>query len=154
MNADKIAKNRLNSLLVVFVLINIIGDIGNIIAWYVSPSMQSSIIGGNIGGVEFKGGYLFGVAGANATLAIGSAILAIVSVVYIVSLAGLLKKQKWGPQVVIAISIINRVIAVFLFEFSAAFAFWAIWTVILVAVSYLDYRKLAAPAPLPTQAQM
>ncbi len=139
---EKASSNRINRILMFFVAVNIIGDIGNIIAWYVSPDMQSSIIGGNIGGVEFNGGLIFSVAGATATWAIGTAVLAIAAVVYAVALRGLKKKQKSAALLVIVISIVNRVIAAFLFEFSAAFAFWAVWTAILVVTAYLDMRKL------------
>jgi len=45
---------------------------------------------------------------------------------------------------VIAISVVNRVFAIILYQFSFAFIFWAIWTIILVAVSYLDWQKMKA----------
>jgi len=51
------------------VLLNIIADIGNIIFWYASPSSQGSLLGGNIGGIEFTGGYIAQVAGDQAALA-------------------------------------------------------------------------------------
>jgi hypothetical protein len=55
----------------------------------------------------------------------------------------LLKNQSWALLLVIGVSLINRVIAYFLYQFSEAFYFWAVWTVILVIFAYLDYRRLS-----------
>ena len=45
---------------------------------------------------------------------------------------------------IMGVSIVNRVIALFIFAISVAFALWAVWTVILVVVAYLDWRKMKA----------
>jgi hypothetical protein len=144
MTSQKENRNRINTFLVVLVLINIIGDIGNIIFWYAEPSSRGSLIGGNIGGIEFKGGYIAVTAGADAAVIAGTTILTIVSIIYVVGLYGLLKRRTWAPLLVIAISIANRAMALLLFELNEAFAFFSVWTVILVVVAYLDYRKLSA----------
>ena len=89
-NTKTTNKNRINTILIVFVLFNILADIGNIIFWHASPSSQGSLLGGNIGGIEFKGGYIASVAGAQAALAAGTIILAVVSIVYVAALLGLL----------------------------------------------------------------
>jgi hypothetical protein len=152
MNTQTLGKNRINTLLVLFVLINIIGDIGNVAFWHANPSSQGSIVPGTMGGTATNGGYLYGLTkDAGMTLAIGSTILTIIAVVYAVALFGLLRKQKWGALVVIGISIVNRVFAVFLYEVSVAFAFWGVWTVILVVVAYLDWRKLPANKSPPAK---
>jgi len=56
----------------------------------------------------------------------------------------LIKRRTWAPLLVIAISVANRALAAVMFEVNEAFAFFAVWTVILVVVAYLDYRKLSA----------
>ncbi len=124
----------IHNILVLFVLVNIIGDIGNIILWYAIPDSQGSLLGG----------YIASAAGTENALLAGSIVLAVVAVVYIAALFGLLKKQLWAPPLVIAISIANRALALVLYEISFAFAFWAIWTVILVVLATLDYRKMKA----------
>ena len=124
----------IHKILIVFVLINIIGDIGNVIFWWVSPSSRLSLTQSIIGNAV----------GAYDALIAGTVVLLVVSIVYIVSLYGLLKKMLWAPLLVIAISIANRVLAVFLYEISFAFVFWAVWTIILVVVSFLDWRKIKA----------
>ncbi len=143
MNSQKPMKNRINTLLIVFVLVNIIGDIGNIVFWYVSPSSQGSLVGGAMGDVVSTGGYIAAVAGKDAALISGTVILAVISILYIAVLIGLMKKSKQAALGVIAVSIANRALALVLFEISFAFAFWGVWTVILVAVAALDYRKLS-----------
>ncbi|MFB3889872.1 MAG: hypothetical protein ACE14S_10310 [Candidatus Bathyarchaeia archaeon] len=143
-------KNRANTVLIIFVLLNIIGDIGNVVVWHANPSSRGSIVPGEMSGVATKGGFIYAALNdAGATLAVGSALLLIVAVVYAVAAYGLLRRQKWGALVVIAISVVNRVIAVFLFELNPAFAFWAVWTVVLVTLAALDYRKLTRQTAQP-----
>lgn len=144
MNSQTPTKNRINTLLIVFVLINIIGDIGNVIAWLAIPDMRGSLTGGVVGGVQLSGGYIAVTAGADAALIAGSVILIAVSIVYIAALLGLMKRRTWAPLLVIAISIANRLLALLLFQFNEAFALWGAWTVILVVVAALDYRKFSA----------
>jgi len=127
-------KNRINTVLIILVILNIIGDIGNIIFWYASPSSQ----------VSLKGSYLAAALGNDNALIAGSVLLAIVSAIYLISAYGLFKRMPWAPLLVIAISIVNRALALLLYQISPAFWFWAVWTIILVAVAYLDYRKLSA----------
>jgi hypothetical protein len=122
----------IHKILMIFVAINIIGDIGNVVFWWASPSSRLSLTPSIIGNA----------AGADNALIAGTIVLLVVAVVYIVSLFGLMKKMLWAPLLVIAISVANRVIAVFLYQISPAFIFWAIWTVILVVVAYLDYKKM------------
>ena len=121
--------------LILFVIINIIGDIGNVIFWWVVPSAP---------GLSLNTGYIGTAVGDTNVLIIGSVILLAVSVVYIVALRGLLKRMLWAPLLVIAISIVNRVLAVGLYLLSFAFVFWLVWTVILVVLAYLDWRNMKA----------
>jgi hypothetical protein len=134
MNLSKAGKNWFNILLILLVAINIIGDVGNIALWNSEPSSKESLMGG----------YIDSLAGAENALTAGTIILAVVSIIYIASLLGLLKKQKWGPLLVIAISIANRAIAVFLYSFNEFFFLWFAWTIILLIVAFLDFRKLSA----------
>jgi hypothetical protein len=96
MKTQTSTKKRVHTILIAFVLLNIIADVGNLIFWYASPSSQGSLLGGNIGGIEYKGGYIASVAGAQAALAAGTIILAVVSIVYVAALFGLLKRRTWA----------------------------------------------------------
>jgi hypothetical protein len=144
MNTQTTTKNWINTILIIFVLLNIIGDVGNIIVWLAVPEMRASLVGGVMNGVELNGGYLAAVAGDQAALIAGTVTLAVISILYVVALVGLLKRNKQATLGVIAISVANRALALALFEVNSAFAVWGIWTVILVVVAYLDYRKLSA----------
>jgi len=133
----------IHKILILLVIINIIGDIGNVIAWWAIPSMP---------GLSLYNSYIGTTINNNpTTLIIGSAILLIVAAVYAASLAGLLKSMMWAPLLIIAISIVNRAIAVGLYLLSPAFVFWAVWTVILVVFAYLDLRKMKIQHPVATQ---
>ncbi len=135
MTAKAVKLGKLHTILILFVAINIIGDIGNVVFWWANPSSRDA---------SLNTGYIASVAGNDNALIAGTVILLVVSAVYAVALFGLLKKMTWAPLLVIAISIANRVIALPLYYISPAFAFWAVWTAILVVLSYLDWKKLKA----------
>jgi hypothetical protein len=132
--------SRIHRLLVFFVVVNIIGELGTIAFWYGSPSSQVSLLPSILG---------TSINNNTVTLAIGSALTALVAIVYIFSLLGLTKKQKWGPLMVIAISIVNRALAVVIYEISIAFVFWLVWTVILLVFAYLDFRQVTEHSSTP-----
>ncbi len=134
MNTQPTSKNRVNIILIILVLVNIIGDIGNIIIWQVDPTTRS---------MSLNTGYIANTAGVENALLAGDIILAVVAIVYLAALFGLFKKASGAPLLVIAISVANRTIAAFLYLFTAAFFVWALWTVVLVVVAVLDYRRLS-----------
>jgi hypothetical protein len=135
MKSQKSTKNWTGKILIFLVLINIIGDLGNIAFWWANPDSRAA---------SLNTGIIAVAAGIDNALLAGTIILGIVALVYAVALAGLLKRQTWGPLLVIATSIINRVLAVFLYFLSPAFAFWGIWTIILVILAYLDFKKISS----------
>jgi len=126
---------KLHTVLILFVVINIIGDIGNVAFWWANPSSRDA---------SLNTGYIASVAGNGDALIAGTIILLVVSAVYAAASFGLLKKMAWAPLLIIIISVVNRVIALPLYFISPAFAFWAVWTAILLVVSYLDWKKLKA----------
>jgi hypothetical protein len=125
----------IHKILILFVAINIIGDIGNVAFWWASPDSR---------GASLNTGYIGVAAGIDNALIAGTITLLVVAVVYIAALYGLMKRLKWAPLLIIAISVANRALALVLYFISPAFAFWAIWTIILVALAYLDWRKIKA----------
>lgn len=132
----------IHKLLILFVAINILGEVGNVVAWWAVPSMQISLNGGELNGVVSPPSILSSAVGSQNALIIGSVILIAVAAAYAYTLIGLRKKQQKAPLMVIAISVVNRLLTLIIFAISAAFVFWAVWTVILVVVSYLDWQKL------------
>jgi hypothetical protein len=125
----------IHKILILFIAINIVGDIGNVAFWWASPSSRAA---------SLNTGYIGVSAGIDNALIAGTVVLLVIAVVYIASLFGLVKRMKWALPLIIAISIANRVLALVLYFISPAFAFWAVWTVILVVLAYLDWRKMKA----------
>jgi hypothetical protein len=128
----------IHKVLIAFVTINIIGDIGNVVFWWANPASRAA---------SLNSGYIGINAGVSNALTAGTAILLFVSVVYIFALFGLLKHKQWAPKLVIALSVVNRAFALVLYFISPAFAFWAIWSIILIVFSYFDWRKMDIQTP-------
>jgi hypothetical protein len=122
----------IHKILIIFVALNIIGDIGNIAFWWVNPSSRDASLNTGLYSINCRQRKCvdcrnsYSVSGFNGLRC---------------ALFGLLKKMAWAPLIVIVISVVNRVIALPLYFISPAFAFW---TVILVVVSFLDWKKLKA----------
>ena len=135
MTTKPVSKGTIHKILMLFIAINIMGDIGNVAFWWGSPSSRAA---------SLNTGYIGVSAGIDNALIAGTIVLLVVSVVCIVSLFGLMKRMKWALPLVIAISIANRALALVLYFISPAFAFWAVWTAILVVLAYLDWRQLKA----------
>jgi hypothetical protein len=135
MTSKAVSLGLIHKILMLFVAINILGDIGNVAFWWASPDSRAA---------SLNTGYIGVTAGIENALIAGTIILLVIAVVYIVALFGLIRKMAWAPLLVIAISIANRIIALPLYFISPAFAFWAVWTSILVVLSYLDWKKLKA----------
>jgi len=135
----------IHKILMVFVAINIVGDVGNVAFWWANPASRSASL--NTGNIGVN-------AGVSNALTAGTVILLLVSVVYIVAFYGLLKRKMWAPKLIIAISVVNRALALVLYFISPAFAFWAVWSIILIAVSYFDWSKMnkTANTAMPTAA--
>jgi hypothetical protein len=123
----------IHKVLMIFVAINIIGDIGNVIYWWVIPDSR---------GLSLNTGIIGVAAGADAALIAGSVTLIVVAAIYAAGLYSLIKRKLWSPLLIIAISVANRALALVLYLISPAFAFWAVWTVILVVLSYLVWQKM------------
>jgi hypothetical protein len=135
MSTQSVKLGIVGKVLMLFVALNIIGDIGNVAFWWASPDSRAA---------SLNTGYIGATAGIENALIAGTVVLLVVAIVYIVGLYGLMKKKLWAPMLIIAISVANRVLALVLYEISAAFVFWLVWTIILVIVSYLVWRKMKA----------
>jgi hypothetical protein len=135
MTTKPVSKGTIHKILMLFIAINIIGDIGNVAFWWASPSSRAA---------SLNTGYIGVSAGIDNALIAGTIVLLVISIVYIASLFGLMKRLKWALPLIIAISIANRALALVLYFISPAFVFWAVWTVILVVLAYLDWRQMKA----------
>jgi hypothetical protein len=118
-----------------FVLINIIGDIGNVVFWWANSASRAA---------SLNTGYIGVAAGIGNALIAGTIILLVVAVVYIIALYGLMKQMKWAPQLIIFNTVVNRALALILYFINPAFMLWAVWSIILIVLSYFDWSKMNA----------
>jgi hypothetical protein len=132
MNFKRVELGLIGKILAVAIAINIIGDISNVALWWVNPGSQTSL----------SAGYLSVTSGVDYALNVGTVILLIVSLAYSVAFFGVIKRLAWMPLLVISVSIVNRMLAVLLYPIDAMFVFWTAWTVILVVIAGLVWRRL------------
>lgn len=125
----------IHKIFMLFVLINIIGDIGNVVFWWANSASRAA---------SLNTGYIGVAAGIGNALIAGTIILLVVAAAYIIALYGLMKQMKWAPQLIIVITVVNRALALILYFISPAFVFWAVWSIILIALSYFDWSKMNA----------
>jgi hypothetical protein len=123
----------IHKIFMLFILINIIGDIGNIAFWWTNSASRAT---------SLNTGYIGVTAGIGNALIIGTIILFVVAVVYIIALYGLMKRMKWAHQLVIFITVVNRALGLILYFISPAFVFWAVWSIILIILTYFDWSKM------------
>jgi hypothetical protein len=54
----------------------------------------------------------------------------------------LLSKLKWAPLLVIAVSVVNRVLALgVIFEPNVAWVIWSAWKLVIIALAFYLWRK-------------
>jgi hypothetical protein len=123
----------IHKIFMLFVLINIIGDIGNVAFWWINSASRAA---------SLNTGYIGVILGIGNALIVGTIILLTVAIVYIIALYGLMKRMKWANQLIIVNSVINRALALILYFVSPAFVFWAIWSIILITIAYVDWSKM------------
>jgi hypothetical protein len=122
-------KDLQHKILLFLVAITIIGEVVSIILW---------IRNGPMGGEPYA---RFSLA-VDYTIAVVNA--AVFSILNLIALIWIVRRNRSGPLFLIAISIINRAISDPIF-IGGAHGIFITWTVILVIFAYLDYRKLAKP---------
>ncbi|TFH25694.1 hypothetical protein E4G67_00720 [Candidatus Bathyarchaeota archaeon] len=83
-------------------------------------------------------GYIGVATGIGNAIIAGTIVLLVVAVVFIIGLYGLMKQMKWLPQLIIFITVVNIALAIILYFISHAFVFWAVWSIILIALAYFD----------------
>jgi len=123
----------ITKILVVLVILNIAGDVLAAAFFLWDPSL---------GELSVYGGLIAIFAGKSGAVMITSAILLGYAVVYAVSVFGLLSKLKWAPLLVIAVSIVNRVLALgVIFEPNVAWLVWSAWKLVIIALAFYLWRK-------------
>jgi hypothetical protein len=125
--------NLITKILIVLVILNIAGDVLAAAFFLWDPSL---------GELSVYGGLIAGFAGKNGAVMITSAILLGYAAVYAVSVFGLLRKLKWAPPLVIAVSVVNRALALgVIFEPNVAWLIWSVWKLVIIALAFYLWRK-------------
>jgi hypothetical protein len=125
--------NLITKILMVLVILNIAGDVLAAAFFLWDPSL---------GELSVYGGLTASFAGKNGAVMITSAILLGYAVAYAVSVFGLLTKLKWAPPLVIAVSVVNRVLALgVIFEPNVAWLIWSAWKLVIIALAFYLWRK-------------
>jgi len=108
--------------LMVLVTLSIVGGLASILIWTTQPDLRMTLI-----------------VDSNEAIIVA----AVVAILNIGALISIRKKMKWGPLLVIAITIPNRIIGYFHFELDAGQAIFIGWSTILIIFALLDYMQLA-----------
>lgn len=113
--------DRNYKILMILLALTIIGEIASIAIWYLQPDMRMTLM------VDYT------------TASVAAAVAAVLN---IVALIGVRRKNKWCSLLVIAVSIPNRILGLFLFESPISTGVFAIWTALLVIFAYMNYRDI------------
>ena len=109
-----------HKVLTAFVALNIVLDVLAIGIWTAFPATQWSI---------YQLGYT--IVGAEAALAAS---------LFTLTLFGLMKKKKWAPFLAIALTIIQRSFATYVFFPSTAIPVTSIWSLLIIYFAYRDIK--------------
>lgn len=125
--------NLITKILLILIILNIAGDIIAAAFFLWDPSL---------GELSVYGGLIASFAGKNIAVMITIAILLGYAVVYAVSVFGLVRKFKWAPILVIAVSVLNRGLALgVIFEPNVAWLIWSAWKLVIAAFAFYLWRK-------------
>jgi hypothetical protein len=113
-------RERYHKILATLVLVQIVGSLGSIVIWFTQPDMRMTLV------VDY---------------AEASIVAAAVAVLFIVAFIGVRMKTKWAPFLVIVTTISSRIVGFFHFEVSAGQALFAVWSVVLIVFSILNYLE-------------
>jgi hypothetical protein len=106
--------------LTTFVALNIVLDVLAIAIWAVFPATQWSI-------------YQLGFTIVSAEAALAAAL-------FTLTFFGLMKKKKWAPFLAIALTIIQRSFATFVFFPSTAIPVTSVWSLLIIYFAYRDIK--------------
>jgi hypothetical protein len=125
--------NLITKILVILIILNIAGDVLAAAFFLWDPSL---------GELSVYGGLIASFSGKNAAVMITSVILLGYAVVYVVTVFGLFRKLKWAPILIIAVSVVNRALALgIIFEPNVAWLIWSAWKLVIIALAFYLWRK-------------
>jgi uncharacterized membrane protein (DUF2068 family) len=124
--------NLITKTLLILVILNIAGDVLSAY-WFLSEP--------SLGELSLYGGLIASFAGKDGAIMIASALLLSYAAVYAVASFGLFRKLKWAPFLIIAVSILNRALALAVFEPNYAWLIWSAWQIVIISLAFYLWRK-------------
>jgi hypothetical protein len=125
--ADLITK-----ILLILTILNIAGNISNVVIWLMDPSMRD---------ISLNGGLIASFVGNDGALVISSAIILFYATAYAIAAFGLFSKSKWAPLLIIDVSIVDRALALVIFQLNSAFLIWSAWKIVMISLAFYLLRK-------------
>jgi hypothetical protein len=124
--------NLITKILLILIILNIAGDVLSAY-WFLSDP--------SLGELSLYGGLIASFAGKDCALMIASALLLTYAAVYAIAACGLFKKSKWAPLLIIAVSIVNRALALVIFEPNYHWLIWSAWQIVMISLAFYLWRK-------------
>ena len=125
--------NLITKILLILTILNIAGNILNVVIWLMTPSMRD---------ISLNGGLITSFVGKDGALVISSAIILFYATVYAIAAFGLFSKSKWAPLLIIAVSIVDRALALVIFQLNSAFLVWSAWKIVMISLAFYLSRKM------------
>ncbi len=127
----------ITKILLIMTILNVAGNISNVVIWLMSPSWGDPSMRESL-----NDGLIASFVGKDGALVISSAIILFYATVYAIAAFGLFRKSKWAPPLVIAVSVVNRALALgVIFEPNVAFLIWSAWKLVIISLAFYLWRK-------------
>src|SRR5665647_714294 len=120
--------NLIAKILIIMTILNIAGNISNVVIWLMSPSWGDPSMRDSL-----NDGLIASFVGKDGALVISSAIILFYATVYAIAAFGLFRKSKWAPLLIIEISIVDRALALVIFQLNSGFLIWSAWKIVTVS---------------------
>jgi hypothetical protein len=135
--ASKLAHaNLITKILLIMTILNVAGNISNVVIWLMSPSWHDPSLRDSL-----NEGLIASFAGTEGALVISSAIILFYATAYVIAAFGLFSKSKWAPILIIEISIVDRALALVIFQLNIGFLIWSAWKIVMISLALYLLRK-------------
>jgi len=124
--------NLITKILLILIILNIAGDVFSAYWFLSTPSL---------GELSLFSGLIASFAGQNIALVIVNAVLLTYASVYAIAAYGLFRKTNWAPLLIIAVSIVNRALALIIFVPNHQWLIWTAWQIMIISLAFILWRK-------------
>jgi len=128
--------NLITKILLIMVILNVAGNISNVVIWLMSPSWNDPSLRDSL-----NEGLIASFVGIDGALVVSSAIILFYATVYAIGAFGLFRKSKWAPLLIVEISIVDRALALVIFQLNLGFLIWSVWKIVMISLAFYLLRK-------------